>query len=207
RAPQQVFARLALRSAFPNSFAPLSSGLEPSGPEPFVLEAVFSSLGRGLYCRLLRPPGPFLCVGRSGRGWSIRECRPDRVRRCGGRSQSRGQNLPWRSMLARDHGARRKIWDRARARDRIRQSRRRTCRRRKNQFPHSSDLRRSSESFAITRHCTIDRQFAITMLNALRYYWIISRGYRLTPWRSPYVRWRMETFFGKEASELDARKF
>lgn len=45
------------------------------------------------------------------------------------------------------------------------------------------------------------------MLNALRYYWIISRGYRLTPWRSPYIRWRMETFFGKEASELDARKF
>ena len=45
------------------------------------------------------------------------------------------------------------------------------------------------------------------MLNALRYYWIISRGYRLTPWRSPYVRWRMETFFGKEASDLEARKF
>jgi hypothetical protein len=45
------------------------------------------------------------------------------------------------------------------------------------------------------------------MLNALRYYWIIARRYRLTPWRSPYIRWRMETFFGKEASGLDARKF
>jgi hypothetical protein len=45
------------------------------------------------------------------------------------------------------------------------------------------------------------------MLNALRYYWIISKGYRLRPWASPYIRWRMETFFGKEAGSLDARKF
>jgi len=45
------------------------------------------------------------------------------------------------------------------------------------------------------------------MLNALRYYWIISKGYRFTPWRSPYIQWRLETFFGKEASSLDAKKF
>ncbi len=45
------------------------------------------------------------------------------------------------------------------------------------------------------------------MLNALRYYWMISKGYRLRPWRSPYLQWRMETFFGAEASELDARRF
>lgn len=45
------------------------------------------------------------------------------------------------------------------------------------------------------------------MLNALRYYWIVAKGYRLAPWRSPYVRWRMETFFGEEAANLTARKF
>lgn len=45
------------------------------------------------------------------------------------------------------------------------------------------------------------------MLNALRYYWIISKGYRLRPWTSPYIQWRLETFFGKAASDLDARKF
>jgi hypothetical protein len=45
------------------------------------------------------------------------------------------------------------------------------------------------------------------MLNALHYYWIISRGYRLRPWKSPYIRWRLETFFGHEAAELDARTF
>jgi hypothetical protein len=45
------------------------------------------------------------------------------------------------------------------------------------------------------------------MFNALRYYWIISKGYRLRPWKSPYIQWRLETFFGQEAAELDARKF
>lgn len=44
------------------------------------------------------------------------------------------------------------------------------------------------------------------MLSALRYYWVAAKGYRLRPWRSPYIRWRMETFFGEEAGDLDARK-
>ena len=45
------------------------------------------------------------------------------------------------------------------------------------------------------------------MLNALRYYWIISKGHRLRPWTSPYIQWRMETFFGAEAADLTAGKF
>lgn len=45
------------------------------------------------------------------------------------------------------------------------------------------------------------------MLNAIRYYWIVAKGYRLRPWKSPYLRWRMETFFGPDAANLDARKF
>ncbi len=45
------------------------------------------------------------------------------------------------------------------------------------------------------------------MLNAIRYYWITAKGYRFTPWKSPYIRWRMETFFGSAAADLDARKF
>jgi hypothetical protein len=45
------------------------------------------------------------------------------------------------------------------------------------------------------------------MFNALRYYWITAKGYRLRPWKSPYIQWRMETFFGQEADDLDARKF
>ena len=45
------------------------------------------------------------------------------------------------------------------------------------------------------------------MLNALRYYWIIAKGYHLRPWKSPYVQWRLETFFGKDAADLDAQRF
>jgi len=45
------------------------------------------------------------------------------------------------------------------------------------------------------------------MLNALRYYWIIAKGYRFCPWKSPYIQWRLETFFGKDAANLSARKF
>jgi hypothetical protein len=45
------------------------------------------------------------------------------------------------------------------------------------------------------------------VFSALRFYWNASKGYRLRPWRSPYIRWRMETFFGPEAAPTDARTF
>lgn len=33
------------------------------------------------------------------------------------------------------------------------------------------------------------------------------RGYWLRPWRSPYLRWRMETYSGIPAETIDARIF
>lgn len=45
------------------------------------------------------------------------------------------------------------------------------------------------------------------MFEALRFYWVAAKGYRLRPWRSTYLQWRLETFFGKEAAHPDARKF
>ncbi len=45
------------------------------------------------------------------------------------------------------------------------------------------------------------------MLNALRYYWIVAKGYRLHPWDSPYLQWRMETYFGPQAAHLDRSGF
>lgn len=45
------------------------------------------------------------------------------------------------------------------------------------------------------------------MWNLFKFYWLASRGYRLQPWKSPYVQWRLETFLGKEAAHLDAAKF
>jgi hypothetical protein len=45
------------------------------------------------------------------------------------------------------------------------------------------------------------------MWNLLSYYWMAARGYRLHPWDSPYMRWRLETFLGKEAENLSAVQF
>jgi hypothetical protein len=45
------------------------------------------------------------------------------------------------------------------------------------------------------------------MVRTLRYYWKTSRGHRLRPWKSPYLRWRMETFFGPEAEPASASRF
>jgi hypothetical protein len=45
------------------------------------------------------------------------------------------------------------------------------------------------------------------MLYALRYYWRLAQGHRLRPWRSPLVRWRLETFFGIHADQLSRPQF
>jgi hypothetical protein len=41
----------------------------------------------------------------------------------------------------------------------------------------------------------------------LRFLWIASRGFRLRPWESPYLRWRIETFSGVAAESITARTF
>ena len=40
------------------------------------------------------------------------------------------------------------------------------------------------------------------MLEPLRFIWNATRRHRLRPWRSPYLRWRVETFSGKKAETL-----
>ena len=45
------------------------------------------------------------------------------------------------------------------------------------------------------------------MFKTLSYYWTAARGYRLKPWKSPYMRWRFETFLGREAADMTASKF
>jgi len=37
--------------------------------------------------------------------------------------------------------------------------------------------------------------------------WSLARGYRLRPWRSPYLRWRIETYSGMPAENIDFRTF
>lgn len=36
----------------------------------------------------------------------------------------------------------------------------------------------------------------------LRVAWRLARGYRLSPWRSPYLRWRIETYSGIHADQI-----
>jgi len=39
----------------------------------------------------------------------------------------------------------------------------------------------------------------------LRFIWNATRGDRLTPWRSKFLRWRVETYSGKPAETLTAK--
>ncbi|MBV8866421.1 MAG: hypothetical protein JO210_13595 [Acidobacteriaceae bacterium] len=41
----------------------------------------------------------------------------------------------------------------------------------------------------------------------LRFLWIASRGYRLRPWQSPYLRWRIETYSGIPAESITPKMF
>jgi hypothetical protein len=45
------------------------------------------------------------------------------------------------------------------------------------------------------------------MLEGARFAWAATRGHRLRPWRSEYLKWRLETFTGKHAEEVGARDF
>jgi hypothetical protein len=41
----------------------------------------------------------------------------------------------------------------------------------------------------------------------IRFLWRASRGYRLTPWKSPYLRWRIETYWGLHADKITFAEF
>ncbi len=45
------------------------------------------------------------------------------------------------------------------------------------------------------------------MLAGLRFLWNATRGSRMRPWRSAYLRWRFETYTGKPAHTVRLRDF
>jgi hypothetical protein len=45
------------------------------------------------------------------------------------------------------------------------------------------------------------------LLEAVRFLWNATRGHRLRPWRSEYLRWRLETYTGKPAKDVTASDF
>lgn len=40
------------------------------------------------------------------------------------------------------------------------------------------------------------------MLSAARFLWNATRGHRLQPWKSEYIRWRIETYSGLHADDI-----
>lgn len=40
----------------------------------------------------------------------------------------------------------------------------------------------------------------------VRFLWLATKGYRLAPWRSPYLKWRIETYWGEPAERLSRPK-
>ena len=40
------------------------------------------------------------------------------------------------------------------------------------------------------------------MMSAIRFVWNATRGNRLRPWRSEYLKWRIETYSGMKADEI-----
>ncbi|MBW4043630.1 MAG: hypothetical protein HIU87_01385 [Acidobacteria bacterium] len=40
------------------------------------------------------------------------------------------------------------------------------------------------------------------MFSAMRFVWNATRGARLRPWRSEYIKWRIETYSGMKAESL-----
>jgi hypothetical protein len=41
----------------------------------------------------------------------------------------------------------------------------------------------------------------------LNFLWQSTKGYRFTPWKSPYLRWRMETYWGIPADSITFQGF
>jgi len=45
------------------------------------------------------------------------------------------------------------------------------------------------------------------MLTVLRFWWNATRGHRLRPWKSEYMRWRLETYSGQKAETIQLKDF
>ena len=43
------------------------------------------------------------------------------------------------------------------------------------------------------------------MFAPIRFLWNATRGHRLRPWRSEYLKWRIETYSGMKADSLRAK--
>ena len=49
--------------------------------------------------------------------------------------------------------------------------------------------------------------YHVPMRYMLRFLWNATRGHRLTPWRSPYLLWRIETYCGVKMQQIGFLEF
>jgi hypothetical protein len=45
------------------------------------------------------------------------------------------------------------------------------------------------------------------MRKVLQFLWNATRGHHLTPWRSPYLRWRIQTYTGVKVKDIGFLEF
>ena len=45
------------------------------------------------------------------------------------------------------------------------------------------------------------------LFEIVKFVWQAGHGHRLRPWRSPYLRWRIETYSGRKAEAITATSF
>lgn len=45
------------------------------------------------------------------------------------------------------------------------------------------------------------------MISGVRFLWNATRGHRLQPWKSEYIRWRIETYSGLHADDIKFSSF
>ena len=57
---------------------------------------------------------------------------------------------------------------------------------------------------ALGRLVILERK-GIALFESVRFIWNATRGHRLAPWRSPYLRWRVETYSGMKAETLTTK--
>ena len=58
-----------------------------------------------------------------------------------------------------------------------------------------------------TARPAIHIRHSLVMLAILQFLWTSTRGHRLMPWRSPLLRWRIETYTGKKMTDVDFGAF
>ena len=49
--------------------------------------------------------------------------------------------------------------------------------------------------------------YDVPMRNSIRFMWNANKGHRLTPWRSPYLLWRIETYTGVKMKQIGFLEF